>query len=302
MRLFVNLFAVQKQNKREQALPEWPLALLDVYMYDALGSRQWVSHSRCKLLVDNLRTAWEVPLSPPPRMPSSGSDARGSQRDSPGTDMSNKLALGDGAAASQPPSSGNPNGSSRRPAPSPSSATPPATKRPRLDSSPEGPPALAPAVAGKGAVSRVEASEESSSGEEEVVGEGAAVGDAVVPVMIKKGLSIHSMGGGSGGASSIAITTVKVQTGGEDSSSSDGEEFVEEGGHVSAALPMETGGGGRAAANATATAAVVAQATAAAQALARKREEEAKTYSGFEKIRREGEYDNLPGVCDRFSR
>ncbi|CAM9165219.1 unnamed protein product, partial [Hapterophycus canaliculatus] len=44
-----------------KALPEWPVALLDIYMHDALGGRQWASHSACKPFVDNLRTAWAPP-------------------------------------------------------------------------------------------------------------------------------------------------------------------------------------------------------------------------------------------------
>ncbi|CAM9982628.1 unnamed protein product, partial [Choristocarpus tenellus] len=54
-------------------LPEWPVALLDVYMHDALEGRQWVEHSSCKLLMDNLRTAWHPinPPRPPPHRPKS---------------------------------------------------------------------------------------------------------------------------------------------------------------------------------------------------------------------------------------
>ncbi|CAN0555439.1 unnamed protein product, partial [Ectocarpus sp. 8 AP-2014] len=47
-----------------QALPEWPIALLDIYMHDALGGRQWASHSACKPFVDNVRTAWAPPTPP----------------------------------------------------------------------------------------------------------------------------------------------------------------------------------------------------------------------------------------------
>ncbi|CAM9916046.1 unnamed protein product, partial [Ectocarpus sp. 13 AM-2016] len=56
-----------------QALPEWPIALLDIYMHDALGGRQWASHSACKPFVDNVRTAWA-----PPTPPQAKPDRRGS--------------------------------------------------------------------------------------------------------------------------------------------------------------------------------------------------------------------------------
>ncbi|CAM9799432.1 unnamed protein product, partial [Phaeothamnion confervicola] len=58
---------------------EWPLALLEVYMSDALGGRQWVDHPDCRTFVENLQTAWKLPetaiplpplpASPPPRPP-----------------------------------------------------------------------------------------------------------------------------------------------------------------------------------------------------------------------------------------
>ena len=54
-------------TQRTQALPEWPVAIIEVYMHDALGGRHWASHSACKLFVDNLRTAWSPP--PPPPLP-----------------------------------------------------------------------------------------------------------------------------------------------------------------------------------------------------------------------------------------
>ncbi|CAM9751680.1 unnamed protein product, partial [Scytosiphon promiscuus] len=82
-----------------KTLPEWPVALLDIYMHDALGGRQWASHSACKTFVENLRTAWAPPpgatppggkhRQPPPLPPnlkrggssasSSGSGAAGSR-------------------------------------------------------------------------------------------------------------------------------------------------------------------------------------------------------------------------------
>ncbi|CAN0567173.1 unnamed protein product, partial [Ectocarpus sp. 12 AP-2014] len=33
-------------------------------MHDALGGRQWASHSACKPFVDNVRTAWAPPTPP----------------------------------------------------------------------------------------------------------------------------------------------------------------------------------------------------------------------------------------------
>ncbi|CAM9263242.1 unnamed protein product, partial [Pylaiella littoralis] len=49
-------------------------------------------------------------------------------------------------------------------------------------------------------------------------------------------------------------------------------------------------------------AAVAAAATAAAQALAWRRKEEAKEFSGFEKISLEGEDDRIPPIADRYSK
>lgn len=182
----------------EQALPEWPVALVEVYIHDALGGRQWASHSECEVFVDNLRTAWAPLVLPEP---------------SPAHPLANPATgkLVETVAASTVP---------------------------------------------KGTAS--EARPSSTSGE--------------------------ASGGDGGGDNSDA----------GDDSSSDGEMIVEEGGHVEAVLPGATSGGGGAAA-------IAAAATAAARALARRREQ-AKTFSGFEKICLDGEDENIPAVTDRFAR
>jgi hypothetical protein len=38
---------------------DWPPALLNAYMIDALGARLWIEHPACKSFTDNLRTAWK---------------------------------------------------------------------------------------------------------------------------------------------------------------------------------------------------------------------------------------------------
>ncbi len=44
------------------ALRAWPLALIKLYVTDALGARQWVQHSDCAELVENIQTVWkEIP-------------------------------------------------------------------------------------------------------------------------------------------------------------------------------------------------------------------------------------------------
>lgn len=185
----------------EQALPEWPVALVEVYIHDALGGRQWASHSECEVFVDNLRTAWAPLVLPEP--------------------------------------------SPAHPLPSPATGKTVET--------------VAASTTSTGTA--LEARPSSSAGE-------ASGGD----------------GGGGGCNNSDA----------GDDSSSDGEMIVEEGGHVEAVLPGATGGGGGAAA-------IAAAATAAARALARRREQ-AKTFSGFEKICLDGEDENIPAVTDRFAR
>ncbi len=41
-------------------LRAWPLALIKLYITDALGARQWVQHANCVELVQNIKTVWNV--------------------------------------------------------------------------------------------------------------------------------------------------------------------------------------------------------------------------------------------------
>lgn len=157
--------------------------------------------------------------------------------------------------------------SRRRPATS-SPGTPPDSKRPRT--SPE---------SGDGS--------ESSSGDEEVE-QGGAVGDAR-PTSL-----------GVSSASKTATSGRGRDAGGDSDAESDssGDEVVEEGGTVGSVVTAPP----QRAVKSAAVAAAAQKAAAEMQALVRKREEEARTFSGFEKINREGEDANLPEVLNRFYR
>ncbi|CAN0344832.1 unnamed protein product, partial [Ectocarpus fasciculatus] len=60
-------------------------------MHDALGGRQWASHSACKPFVDNVRTAWAPPT--PPQL------AKVDRRGSPVSSSESGAAGGSGGSA-----------------------------------------------------------------------------------------------------------------------------------------------------------------------------------------------------------